>query len=235
MTAQNLAIVDPDASNPYGGRTLRMLQVSTVGGKVIYVSDGMGIEPGTDYVYLSADVYAASGDFYVQGTCYNAAGASTGNIDGTVTTLAGRATLTASAVVPAATVKINVYLVRDAGAADLDIYGMWAHCGYKRSPAMAQDWLTSELTSIRDTHTKFGETHLKYWQLALANIQPAAKSRVTPEARVKIEAGMKSRGARRTTACTMASWVWAVERPARTMPAMMVVKPPPTQRTAART
>lgn len=173
VVPQNLSIVDPDASNPYGGRTLRMEQVSTVGGKIIYVSDGMGIEPGTDYMYLSADVSAASGDFYIQGTCYNAAGASTGNIDGTVTTLAGRTTLTASAILPAATVKINVYLVRDAGATDLDIYGIWAHCGYKRSPAMALDWLTTEVASIRDTHTKFGETYLKYWQLALANVQQA--------------------------------------------------------------
>jgi lysophospholipase L1-like esterase len=121
--------VSGDVNNPFGGITLRLPAATVYAGKIIH-TDEAGLKEG-DVIYASATIRGASGnarlyiywDDAVIGGTPTSLGYTQITMDGTLQTIAK------SATVPATAKRIEIWVYRSTGTADIDIYAMWATNG----------------------------------------------------------------------------------------------------------
>lgn len=124
--ASQLTRVTPDASNPFGGVTLRMGASTVYSGKVIQCSEA-GITEG-DIIHLGACVRGAAGTMRLYG--YWSASESDGSLSSlgyTTLTLDGNVqTVTKSITVPATAKRVEIWFYRATGTSEIDVYALWA-------------------------------------------------------------------------------------------------------------
>ena len=128
-TSTKLQRISGDTSNPFGGITLRLPSTSIYAGKVIH-TDEAGLKEG-DTLYASATVRGASGtarlyvywDDVADGGTPISLGYTQITLDGNVQTIAR------SATIPATAKRIEIWVYRATGTADIDIYALWATNG----------------------------------------------------------------------------------------------------------
>ena len=194
-----VTLIEDDASNPFaGGNTLRMASSRTYFAKYIY-PDECGIKEG-DLVTFSALVNGASGNCRIYIYLYDAVsgGSALGNSDTTVT-LDGTAKIVGvSRTIPAGTMRIEIWIYRSSGSADIDVYAIWGGPEEANAVGMATDEAiiaeviaargsessiddrltaieaeTSVLSPYPVTALAYGRHLLRSWHTALAKIRAA--------------------------------------------------------------
>lgn len=182
QSASNLSLIDPDAANPYSGRTLRVS--STLGGKRIYF-DESGLL-ANDVVTFRAKVYSAAGTYQLSARPIDAAGTLIGTqANGASHVFSGDTyTLEVSITLSVAlTAGVSVYLVRSAGSGTANIYAMWGGLGdIGDVPSLGPNVYAGSnavtLPAFPTATSEYGRHYLKYWQLALAQVQEAVSGAV---------------------------------------------------------
>jgi len=119
-----LSIIDPDAANPWGGRTLRFSAAGTTGGKVLQFAD-VGLKEG-DQLFATAQCMAADGETYhIAIWCRTALHATTGSqaYSAIATGTGLPQTLTTGVLtIPAGTTEVLFFVYQESGSHDIDIY-----------------------------------------------------------------------------------------------------------------